>query len=220
MDAYVVVEDGRILGAGASLEDAQQIADRRGENEWLDWSETPRGWSRDHRLVGVGPIGAIQQIVRVPLAGYTETAFPLGEDTSRLLERDRAEHAAVQRYTDLVIGLQLQNHPPGPAEMRALLSQLKPGPKLRCGSGEAWRWLERGLDAMASFPAQSPLPTSVAARVCGVDVVLDPNMPPNMIRFGPKLFMVDGAVVREIDLDQLGEVGPAIDLPGFTSPRD
>lgn len=109
MDIYVLTEQGRVLGAGAERGDCEAIADRRGESGWTDWVEAGPGcWQRMKQDGIWADSGDIQAITQAPLAGYTEMAFPLGADTSRLLERDRVAHAGRERHARLVNELALR----------------------------------------------------------------------------------------------------------------
>lgn len=183
MDVYVVSgcwwRDGAtVIGAGADLSDAQVIADRYDADDsrvtsWSGWkiSEENR-WTRDALTAdGVHP-SLYQEIVRVPLAGYAEFPFPRGEDIRERMVK------AMNALTGL---------PPHPG-------------KMRCGSGEVWDWLRRGLDQMATYPSEKALPDSVVAGLAGIDVVLDPDLPPNVIKFATKAYVVGphGDAVYEV----------------------
>lgn len=231
MDIYVLVEDGKVLGAGSDLATAMDIVDRRDQNAWTTWHPFTDSWERKHRRPAGHRQPVCQQIVRVPLAGAT--AWDGSSDPLTDMRAFSGERLATIGYARVpladgaepIINTRMTGEPDPPSwtQMCELVNRLRPAPmqrdKVRCGSGDAWRWVQRGLDGVAPYPAGQASPDSVAARIWGIDVVLDPNMPPDMIRFGTKVFVINGDVVREIDMDQLSI--PLADgaIFGFTSPR-
>lgn len=207
MDVYVALLNGVVIGAGADLASAQEIAERnRGSlgyrPDWEPWQHTVDSdlWSR--RAEGL----QLQKIVKVPLAGYTEMAYTLMPDTQKLLERDRARSAQHERFdrlvNDLAVKAMTEALPPVTMEQLAdIAAKLKelpghPGP-IKAGNGPAWDWLRRGLEQMATYPSDQTLPDSVAARVMGIDVILDPDLPPNVVRFDDRILVINGDTVHE-----------------------
>ena len=67
MDVYVLLEDGKVLGAAGTLDVASEIADRRGDH-WDSWAHSDRvgSWTRTRPN---GTYRSFQLIVCVPLAG-------------------------------------------------------------------------------------------------------------------------------------------------------
>jgi hypothetical protein len=224
MDAYVVLhfKGSRVtvLGAGADEDSAEEIAHRHGLGYvWRPWERQEDLGRRIRIAMGSSET---QTITKVPLAsewpiivmndpevaltwnGSTDPAADLrGFDSSKLATLGYA----TDNLNDKAWSAESKVAPPTFAQMIELTRKLRPAPmqrdKIRCGSGEAWRWMGRALDGAALYPSETTLPDSVAARVMGIDVVLDPNMPPDMIRFGSKLFMIRGNEMLSLDLDQL-----------------
>jgi hypothetical protein len=231
MDVYVVTMNGTVIGAGASLQDAHTIADREavGLVRWRPWARDggTGSWSRSGAH-------AVQVITCVPLAGGAVPDFPLGPDTLKMMERDRAVHRSFERagelYRDLIT-TQQRYAPPSVQEMIQLIQRAKQaapintGP-MRAGSGEAWEWLRRGLDQMPVYPSEKALPDSVIAQVIGVDIVLDPGLPTNVLRLGDKVFIIDGDAVYETNASLLDgwcfpqSIAEHLGRPLFTNPRD
>jgi hypothetical protein len=52
---------------------------------------------------------------------------------------------------------------------------------------------------MATYPSKEALPDSIMAQIMGIDVVLDPNLLPNMMKFGDKTYVISGDLLVAID---------------------
>lgn len=214
MDVYVALLNGVVIGAGADLASAQEIAERnRGSlgyrPDWEPWQHTVDSdlWSR--RAEGL----QLQKIVKVPLAGYVEEVpieqgpFKQAWDGSNdpIADMRSAEGESLTKlgYNDLAIGDWRRGEAP-PVTMDQLVeitAKMKnppnhPGP-IKAGNGPAWDWLRRGLEQMATYPSGQTLPDSVAARMMGIDVILDPDLPPNVVRFGDRIWVINGDAVYE-----------------------
>lgn len=234
MDIYVVSDvwwrDGAtVIGAGASLADAEAIADRRdryGESpafgSWDDWvadNDRPGVGRRDALLTdGTVHPSLSQEIVCVPLAGMVET----GVLPPRLAGAVR--DAAMRIPVDYEITTQDPQPPAriGLDRMQDLMTQLAKAPKppgrLRVGNGAAWDYVQRALDRMTLYPADKALPGSIVARMMGIDIVLDPDLPPDTMRLGSKVYVISGDRMVAMDehlLDLMQPLGRHI-----TSPRD
>ena len=70
------------------------------------------------------------------------------------------------------------------------LGQLPASDKVRVGGGEAWEWMSAAIDRECPRRAEQALPYGVAARMYGLDVVLDPNIPGNQIRIGSTVYLI------------------------------
>jgi hypothetical protein len=95
MDIYVLVEDGKVLGAGSDRATAMDIADHRDQNAWTTWHPFTDSWERKHRQPAEDRRPVRQQIVRVPLAGVSvlpvEPSRPGGVSLACVLNRSEIE---------------------------------------------------------------------------------------------------------------------------------
>jgi hypothetical protein len=79
------------------------------------------------------------------------------------------------------------------ADMRHIFETqaLKRADDIRVGDGPAWEWLKAGLDKVATYPRDAPMPDSrAAAMIWGLPVILDPNIPRNEIHIGDVVYVV------------------------------
>lgn len=213
-----------MIGAAVDRGDAEAIADRP-EAEggragtWAPWREEalltsgPRKWRRDALMAdGTTYVSLYQEIVCVPLAGMVTAG-----DVSPKLAAAIREEAMMRPVVHLKDAEPLHEQivkewptssaaPPVTRDrMLRAMERIKARPKtpgpLRVGGGAAWDYVQRAIDQsrpMAAHP-DLPLPDSVAARVMGVDIVLDRDLPANVIRFGAKNYVVSGDHVLEFN---------------------
>lgn len=225
MDVYVVSScwwrDGAtVIGAAVERRGAEAIADRAETDDhrlasWAPWKEevlpiNGQTWRRDALMAdGTTHSSLYQEIVCVPLAGVVDT----GDVSPGLAAAIREEAmmrpvfypTGTQGYLDRIV-----TDPPAvvaPPVTRDRMVEVmewvsampKPPGRLRVGKGEAWNWMQRAIDNAARRPAGPSLPDSIAARIMGIDIVLDPELPPNMMKLGPRTYAVDGDRVFAID---------------------
>lgn len=210
MDIYVVLHfkgnRPTVIGAATDRDGATTIADRHAHGAWGPWERQP-ALGRDIR--SAASANEDQTITQVPLAGFDDGALAL------MLGTEVIPASAVRRSEgELVNELVMRQAKSAPTleqmadVMRTISAMPKPPGRLRCGNGAAWDWLRRGLDQMASYSAEKALPDSIAARVLGIDVVLDPNLPPDVMKLGDKTFVIDGESVLAFDDAALGPMRP------------
>lgn len=226
MDVYVVSKiwndrgEGVVLGAGASMEDASTVADRFPADPftWGEWISDPGSGVRSKRWVrrdGVREGG--QEIVCVPLAGYTGSLLAEGLTTEGLTADLRRV-----RGTDLVrlgyvappwaeeminisswaaVAARAANAAAG-ATREALVDAIRlvdeawtrnreagvRADEIRIGTGPAKRYLERMAERFSSA-ARGTLLTDTS--IMGLPIVIDPAMPPELIRIGGVAYLID-----------------------------
>jgi len=205
---YVVLslwkERASVVGVGADLASAEEIADRLGVPYlWGDW------WISVNPDSGIRGRGARwadgslhpdhqQKIVRVPLAGMVKVPPP-GEvvyETGGIID--------VPLGMDRIIGsASAPNVTPQPAippgltvdRLKQVIAELHGNrgviDEARVGDGPAWEWLKAGLDRLTTYPSAAPMPDSrAAAMIWGIPIRLDPNMPKDEIHMGDTVFIV------------------------------
>lgn len=268
MDVYVMLNvwKGRsiVAGAGASLPDAEVVADRfAGDYGWTPWHDLPTPDQRERRALWAD--GSVhpdhtQEIVRVPLAGYIGDRPIVGLTTEGL---DTAVPALIKPR----IGEEVRHDPlgilsavPGPmpsVDPRRLwddphhdiLSDLRTSPdlaryggvidamwlvasardgnrelgipadRIRVGGGAAKRYFEQAAETMAAPDVPRPVPID-GLLLQGLPIVVDPTVPPNVIRIGGVAFVLDfpgpGQMVRLGDetVARLEEWGMFTSPPG------
>lgn len=217
MDIYVVSnvwrEQATIVGAAADLATARAIADRHqrtvmgdfhAPGMWKDWEDRDGVKTRKSLIWR-----ARQEIVTLPLAGFVEDA-PIG----RTPYSDWSGAGIVPTIQAVIPEMP---KPPTLDEMKTIMDRLREvghlGP-MRVGKGEAWDWLRRGLDQMATYPSEKAMPDSVVAQIWGIDALLDPDLPPNVIRLGDRVYVISeqDEVIYELAADVWDGSSP-------TSPR-
>lgn len=227
MDIYVVSNvwmgnGATVIGAAVDLETVKEIADRQPDQpemrgRWAPWLESLKDGSLVCFRSALHADGSlhrhlVQHVVRVPLAGCSEWVMSRLDAFSRI-DTEALDHLNNDRPMDVAPPVTLEQMT---EVMRTISAMPKPPGKLRCGNGAAWDWLRRGLDQMATYPAKEALPDSIAAQILGFDVVLDPNLPPNVMKLGNKMFVVNGDSVLSIDEAVLDVMRPYpfTNLPG------
>lgn len=240
---YVLLEDGVVLGAGTHREVCEEIADRRVGEGWSAWVDDGGARRRTHRVdSGAVRNESEQQIVRVPLAGYTPPRSYHASGWARDITTSPALVDFFKRFRPPIATPDLpETFDIG--RMREVIHELHEKgthvDAVKVGEGPAWSWLKAGLDKLPRYPSSRLMPDShTAAMIWGLPVVLDPNVPEDEIHMGGVVFIVghDGGLVptgQVVRIDQ-GEMRRIVrenferdlrkhlrlgrDDPGFTNP--
>lgn len=201
MDVYVVSncwwrEGSTVIGAGAELTDAEDIADRGTDDDpqfagWSEWKESGPVRRRDAlTATGMHP-SLFQEIARSPLAG--RMWHENGADALRPREvkgLDRIAGAAASVTSP-------EGHDMWTLDrMREVLTSL-PQPiyrpsEIRVGSGSARRWIEAQVEGDGTaYPMNKPWPTDAMTALAGIPVFIDGSLPTNVIKAGPMTYVLD-----------------------------